>query len=759
MKKALIVLTILASAISGAQAGIILNDSFNYNASSTPADIVGAPGSLWVPNSGSTTMQVASNSLIVTSARSQDIYRPWQTGPSAYMSNDASAVLYSSYTLHCIALPTWNGTYFSHFAGTNIFTSSTSTITGHRCRVWTSLTNYTAGGAALPTTGSQYYLNVINAAETGENPVTWQTILDTNTTYTVVTKYVVASGQSFLWINPTAETSTYVTDTTPLPYDFAYNPVLNQSFPTNGPVNIGFYDFRQNSGEGTLIINNLRVGTRFADVAGVNTAPLITAPGNQNTPMNTPLGPLPFTVQDAETPASELLVTASSSNTNLVANSNIVLALAVGDTGGTNRTITLTPATGQQGFTTISLVVSDTVNYTTNAFLLTVGAPSIAAIPNQITSRNTATPAIPFAVGDTEGDALTLTVASSNTGLVPTSNILLGVAAANVSSNVVVTPVSGLNGFTTITISVSDTHNTNSTSFAVTVTPPPLGVVYNENFAYTTFAVPNSLYLATGGSGGPWEPISGTAGLLQVTNMGASGFAYLVNTNNDSDGAAFSTGLAYDGSQGYVFYTSFTVDCTLSPTYYGSYFFHLSSSGTDTTNFRDRIFDNAQNAATGLFRFGIANTATAPVKQYPRDLMTNATYAVVTRYNAATGDSTLWVNPVNEQSTSVTASDAPQSSTIGGVGLRQPGDYYIGDLTIGPIKVGTAFSDVWTAPAQPTIVPQVVGGSLSLSWTDPSGLFVLQSAPNASGPYADIPNFTNPYTVSIGVSQYFRLRY
>ena len=75
------------------------------------------------------------------------------------------------------------------------------------------------------------------------------------------------------------------------------------------------------------------------------------------------------------------------------------------------------------------------------------------------------------------------------------------------------------------------------------------------------------------------------------------------------------------------------------------------------------------------------------------------------------------------------------------------------------MKVGTAFSDVWTAPAQPTIVPQVVGGSLSLSWTDPSGLFVLQSAPNASGPYADIPNFTNPYTVSIGVSQYFRLRY
>jgi hypothetical protein len=75
------------------------------------------------------------------------------------------------------------------------------------------------------------------------------------------------------------------------------------------------------------------------------------------------------------------------------------------------------------------------------------------------------------------------------------------------------------------------------------------------------------------------------------------------------------------------------------------------------------------------------------------------------------------------------------------------------------MKVGTAFSDVWTAPAPPTIVLQNVGGSVSLSWTDPSGLFVLQSAPNAAGPYTDIQNFTNPYTVSAAGSQYFRLRY
>ena len=91
--------------------------------------------------------------------------------------------------------------------------------------------------------------------------------------------------------------------------------------------------------------------------------------------------------------------------------------------------------------------------------------------------------------------------------------------------------------------------------------------------------------------------------------------------------------------------------------------------------------------------------------------------------------------------------------------LRQPGDYYIGDLTIGPMKVGTAFSDVWTAPARPTLNIALSGGNFTLNWTDPSGLFVLQQASNAAGPYTDIPNFTNPYSAPAAGPQYFRLRY
>ena len=88
--------------------------------------------------------------------------------------------------------------------------------------------------------------------------------------------------------------------------------------------------------------------------------------------------------------------------------------------------------------------------------------------------------------------------------------------------------------------------------------------------------------------------------------------------------------------------------------------------------------------------------------------MLGATYAVVTRYNSATGDTVLWVNPTNEQNPGAAASDSPGTSTTGGVGLRQAG-CCTGDLAIGPMKVGTSFSDVWTAPAQPLLNSQVDG--------------------------------------------------
>jgi hypothetical protein len=487
MKKTLIALTILASALSGAQAGIILSDDFTYNdgpiAQPTAATI--NPSSTWLANSGATDLDVTNNTLIVTSQRAQDGYHTLTGYP--YLTNGPTTALYSRFTLKCTFLPTAPaGTYFASFGGTNQYASGGANVSGFRARLWASQTNYLDGSGVgvgqfrLGIVNSGYDVNNVSLVNTN---YVWPTPLLTNTTYTIVTKYVLATGVSTLWVNPSAESDPSVTDPTVLP------PEPTSAPPVNGIINISGYCFRQATGEGTLLIDDLRVGTLFSDIAGANTSPTINVPVNQNTPRNTAIGPLAVTVQDGETPASELIVTVSSSNTGLVPNGNISLASLA---GGTNRTITITPVTGQQGFTTITLVVNDSVNYTTNSFVLTVGAPTIGAIPNQITSLNTATPAIPFAVGDTEGDTLTLTKSSSNPTLVPTSNIQFGVAVPNVSSNVVVTPAAGQNGVALITISVSDGYNTSSTTVRVTVTPAPLGLVYNEDLLTSPLVLPTA---------------------------------------------------------------------------------------------------------------------------------------------------------------------------------------------------------------------------------------------------------------------------
>src|SRR5205085_1757040 len=80
--------------------------------------------------------------------------------------------------------------------------------------------------------------------------------------------------------------------------------------------------------------------------------------------------PIPFMVDDAETPASSLVVTTSSSNTNLVPSANIILSGS-----DTNRTVTLTPRAAQDGVTIITLSVWDGFTTNSSSFAFTVVLP------------------------------------------------------------------------------------------------------------------------------------------------------------------------------------------------------------------------------------------------------------------------------------------------------------------------------------------------------------------------------------------------
>ena len=120
-------------------------------------------------------------------------------------------------------------------------------------------------------------------------------------------------------------------------------------------------------------------------VSAVNDAPTITTIANQTTPEDTPTAALAFTVGDVETAAASLTVTASSSNTTLIPNANLVLGGS-----GANRTITVTPAANQNGGpATITLTVSDGTTSTSTTFNVTVNAVNDAPVLD-----NTKSPAL-----------------------------------------------------------------------------------------------------------------------------------------------------------------------------------------------------------------------------------------------------------------------------------------------------------------------------------------------------------------------------
>jgi hypothetical protein len=125
--------------------------------------------------------------------------------------------------------------------------------------------------------------------------------------------------------------------------------------------------------------NSLTMRSFVVTVQAANQAPLISGIISQIVLRNQSSPSLPFTVGDAETAASNLVVTASSSNTNLVSANRISL-------GGSdsNRSVKVTPEKGKTGTTRITLQVSDGSLSAATTFLLTV-SPSLALALTDIT--------------------------------------------------------------------------------------------------------------------------------------------------------------------------------------------------------------------------------------------------------------------------------------------------------------------------------------------------------------------------------------
>ncbi len=105
----------------------------------------------------------------------------------------------------------------------------------------------------------------------------------------------------------------------------------------------------------------------------VNRLPVIAALANQTNYVDAVIPPLAITVSDSETSAASLTLSATSDNPALVANAGLTL----GGTGG-NRTLTITPVSGQTGQAQITVAVNDGQASAETTFLLVIKPRPVA---------------------------------------------------------------------------------------------------------------------------------------------------------------------------------------------------------------------------------------------------------------------------------------------------------------------------------------------------------------------------------------------
>jgi hypothetical protein len=164
-----------------------------------------------------------------------------------------------------------------------------------------------------------------------------------------------------------------------VPLEFVVTPQVLETLAGDKQLSLQLYSIRNVGANGTVDYASREHPNADARpqlrlfMAG--SPPSISDITNRTAGVGVSTGPIAFTIGDAATPAADLVVSGSSSNTNLVPNANLVFGGS-----GPNRTVTVTPAANQSGITTITVTVTDGDGLSaSDAFALTVGnhAPGV----------------------------------------------------------------------------------------------------------------------------------------------------------------------------------------------------------------------------------------------------------------------------------------------------------------------------------------------------------------------------------------------
>ena len=213
---------------------------------------------------------------------------------------------------------------------------------------------------------------------------------------------------------------------------------------------------------------------------GPGTGPIISSIADQVVDENSTLAPLPFTVTDAQFPPSSLSFSATSSNPVLVP------AASIGFSGdGTDELVSVSPALGQVGSTSITLSVSDGTVSNSTTFVLTVTPPPGIALTSPQTGSGFVAPATITLAAEVASNGHTLSAVQFYSGATalgqasapPYTLAWTGVSAGNYSLSASVTDELG-STVTSTPVLIAVSAPVVSSPPVVTLASPADGGVY-----------------------------------------------------------------------------------------------------------------------------------------------------------------------------------------------------------------------------------------------------------------------------------------
>lgn len=333
-----------------------------------------------------------------------------------------------------------------------------------------------------------------------------------------------------------------------------------------------------------------------------------------------------FTVADVDSSVSCVNVTASSSNTTVVPNANVVISGS-----GSSCTVTVTPAASQVGSSNITLTLTDTgtplpAQTALSTFTVTVNGyndpPTISAISNQITLEDTATTPIAFTIGDADSTVTCADVSatSSNTSLV--SNASITISGAAQSCTITLAPNLNLSGTTAVTLSLTD-HGM----------PLPAKTV-TTNFTLTVAPVNDAPVVA------PISNQSTTEGVLKAVNFTITDVDSNLNCNSSVAITSSNTALVPNTN---ITITGIAPNCTASITPVNG----QSGSSTLTVAVSDNGFPLPIQTTTRTFAFQVTKVNQAPTISAIADQTTNEDGAISgINFTIGDSDSTVYCSNV-----------------------------------------------------------------------------------------------------------------